>query len=75
MWGIICWNRWRNVEVSAIFHTRYHKIDKTTTITAKRCVNELVSPRTIGHLIEKKYQVTGLRGVQNCTFGEFAIVE
>ena len=28
------------------------------TITAKRYVNELVGPRTMSHLIEKKYQVT-----------------
>ena len=39
--------------------TRYHKIDKNTTTTVKRHVNWLVSPRTMGYLIEKKYQVTG----------------
>ena len=40
-------------------HTRYHKIDKSTTTTVSRYVNELVSLRTTGHLIEKKCQVTG----------------
>ena len=30
-------------------HTLYHKIDKT----------ELVVPRTMGHFIQKKYQVAG----------------
>ena len=40
--------------------SQLHKIDKTTTITAKRYVNELVIPRTKGQLIEKTYQVNGL---------------
>ena len=40
-------------------HTRHHEIDKNTTTTVKRDVNELVGPRTMGHLIKKKYQVTG----------------
>ena len=40
-------------------HTRYNKIDIITTTTIKRYKNELVSPRTVDHLIEKKYQVIG----------------
>ena len=40
-------------------HTRYHQIDKNTTTTVKRYVNVLVSTRTMCHLIEEKYQVTG----------------
>ena len=40
-------------------HTRCLEIAKNTNTTVKRYVDELVSPRTIGHLIEKKYQVTG----------------
>ena len=53
-------NRWRNVEVFCHFsqYTWYHKIVKNTTTTTKRCVNELVRLRTMGHLIEKNYQVT-----------------
>ena len=41
MWKILsfCWQ------------TRYHKIDKNTIITVKRYVNELVSLRTRGYLI------------------------
>ena len=34
-------------------NTRYNKIDKNTTTAVKRYVDELVSPRTMGHLIEK----------------------
>ena len=49
------------MEVILIFsYTRYHKIDKNTTTTVRRFMNELFSPRTMGHLIKKKYQVTGL---------------
>ena len=36
-------------------HTGYHKIDNNITTTVKRCVYELVSPRTMGHLIENDY--------------------
>ena len=47
-----------NVEGTDIF-LNYHKIDKNTTTTIRRYVNELVSHRTTGHLITKKYQVAG----------------
>ena len=51
-------------------------MDKNTTTTVSRYVNELVSPRTMVNLTEKKSQVTGNYlctenihwGVQNCIF-------
>ena len=59
-WRIICWNRWRNVEVSFFPNILgIIKPTKNTTTIVSRYVNELVSPRITGHLIEKKYQVTG----------------
>ena len=68
-------------------HTRNHEITKNTNTTVKGHVDELVSPRTMGHLIEKKYQVTIWSimvticaqsifcGVQNCISEECAMVE
>ena len=53
----VCGEIWKLL--SFFQHTRYHKIDKATTITTKRYVNELVSLRTLGHLIDKTNQVTG----------------
>ena len=41
------------------FFLTYHKIDKNTTTTIRRYVNELVIHRTMGHLIMKKYQMVG----------------
>ena len=70
IWRIICWNLWRNVDYIVIFLNKLGIIDKNTTTTAKRYVNELVSARTKGHLIEKRYQVTGhylcTRCIQGC---------
>ena len=59
-------------------HTRYHKIEENSTTTTSGYVNELVRLRTMGHLIEKKYQVTGhyvYRGVHDCISGKCAMVE
>ena len=63
-------------------HTRYYKIDKNITTTVSRYVNELVSRRTTGHLIEKKYQVIGhylcteyMLGYPELHFYECAMVE
>ena len=40
------------------YRTRYHKIHKNNFTTVRRYVRELAIPRTMGHLIEKKYQGT-----------------
>ena len=34
------------------------RIEKNTTTTVRRYANELISPRTMDHLIEKKYRVS-----------------
>ena len=49
--------KWRSY-CHFIYRIRYHKIDKNTTTTVRRYVNELVIPNIMGHLIEEKYQVT-----------------
>ena len=57
IWRTICWNRWPNVEDIVIFLSILGIIKLTITHPLP-CVNELVSPRTMGNLIENKYQVT-----------------
>ena len=44
-------------------HTRYHEIAKNTNTTVKRYVDELVSRRTMGHLIENKANLRDLIAV------------
>ena len=71
---VICWSNCYSSQ-----HTRYHEIAKNTNTTVKRYVNELVSLRTMGHLIEKKYQVTGhylcTKYILWCISGDCAMVE
>ena len=78
----IPFNWWQNVEVIVILLNILGiiKLTKNTTATVRRYVNGLVSPGTMGHLIEKKHtkrQVTICArsifwGVQNCISGECA---
>ena len=49
-------NKWKLLQL--FLTNSHHKTDKNTTTTVRRYVDESVSPRTMGHSVEKNYQMT-----------------